>query len=120
MKYGSFSKDGRSYSVTTPRTPSSWTNYLYNDNFMSSVNQVLQGDSKFVINYAQTTFTKGDRTFFVRDRKSGESWKLNSTKADGVFSCDHYLNKTILNYEKNGVKAAVRIFVPASGILEYW
>ncbi len=120
MKYGSFSKDGRCYSISTPRTPSSWTNYLYNDNFMSSVNQVLQGDSKFVINYAQTTFTKGDRTFFLRDRTSGEHWKLNSAGAKEGYSCDHYLNKTVLNYEKNGIKASVRIFVPATDILEYW
>ena len=70
MKYGHFSPDGRCFSVTTPRTPSSWTNYLYNDTFMSSVNQLLQGDAKFVINYSQTSFTKGDRTFYIRDRKS--------------------------------------------------
>jgi len=120
MKYGHFSKDGRCYSVTTPRTPSSWTNYLYNDNFMSSVNQVLQGASKFVINYAQTTFTKGDRAFYIRDRKSGQVWNPTSTKEDGVYSCDHYLNKTVLNYEKNGIKAAIRIFVPVSDIVEYW
>ena len=80
MKYGHFSQDGRCFSVTTPRTPTAWTNYLYNDKFMSSVDQLLHGSSKFVINYSQSTFTKGDRSFYVRDRKSGKSWKLNSAK----------------------------------------
>ena len=120
MKYGNFSKDGLSFSVTTPRTPSAWTNYLYNDNFMSSIDQLLQGDPKSATNYAQTTFTKGDRTFYVRDRKSGEAWRVNSPKNTENFSCDHYLNKTVLNYEQNGIKASIRIFVPVSDILEYW
>lgn len=120
MKYGYFSNNGRCYNVVTPRTPSSWTNYLYNDNFMSSVDQLLTGSSKFVINYAQTTFTNGDRAFYIRDRKSGEAWKINSAKATDNFLCEHCLNKTVLNHEKNGIKASVRIFVPTSDILEYW
>jgi len=119
-QFGFFSNDKRHYTITTPRTPSAWTNYLYNDNFVATVDQLLQGNTSFVVNYVKTVFTKGDRAFYLRDRLNGECWKLNSASATEGYSCEHYLNKTVLNYEKNGIKASVRIFVPVSDMVEYW
>lgn len=120
MSYGHFSENGKYYSITTPKTPSQWTNYIFNDGFMSNVDQILQGPTKIVENYSQTAFTKGNRRFYVRDRKSGECWQPNSFDVTGDFCCDHYLNKTILHYEQSGIKSDIRIFVPVKGIIEYW
>ena len=120
MKYGNFSADGCSFSVTTPRTPSSWKNYIYNDNFVSTVDQLLTGDCKFVVNYVKTSITKGDRAFYLRDRESGESWKLNSSTESSGYSCEYHLNKTVLNYEQSEIAASVRIFVPTKDMVEYW
>ena len=120
MKYGHFSDNGLSFSITTPNTPTAWANYLYNDNFMSSVDQLLCGVSKFVINYAQTSFTLGDREFYLRDNESCDYWKINTQDANDTYECRHYLNKTVLTYEKNGIRAEIRIFVPSEDIFEFW
>ncbi len=120
MSYGYFHKSGKLYSITTPKTPSPWTNYLFNDNVMSQVDQTLAGPLKFVIDYTQTTFTGGDRKFYIKDRKSGTIWSPNSFLAKGQYRCDHELSRTTLHYEENGIHAAIRIFVPVRDILEYW
>ena len=85
--YGKFIEGGRGFAITTPKTPSAWTNFLYNDNYQSAIDQVLSGTSRFVINYSQTAFTDGKRLFYVRDRKSGKYWQLNSMEPSGEYTC---------------------------------
>ena len=118
--YGKFIEGGRGFAITTPKTPSAWTNFLYNDNYQSAIDQVLSGTSRFVINYNQTAFTDGKRLFYVRDRKSGKYWQLNGMEPSGEYTCRHYLNSTVLDNVTDGISASVRIFVPVSNIIEYW
>ncbi len=118
--YGRFIEDGRGFAITTPNTPSAWSNFLYNDTYQTAVDQVLGGTSRFVINYNQSSFTDGRRQFFVRDRKSGAYWQLNGREPSGEYICRHYLNSTVLDNTTNGIAASVRIFVPVSDIIEYW
>lgn len=118
--YGKFIEGGRGFAITTPKTPSSWINFLYNDNYHSAINQVLNGVSRFVINYSQTTFTDGNRLFYVRDRESGNYWRINDMDPAGEYCCRHYLNSTVLDNTTDGITASVRIFVPVSDMAEYW
>ncbi len=120
MSYGYFSPDGKSYSITTPKTPMSWMNYLYNDQFLTTVDQILSGQSKIVIGYVPTPFTDGNRKFYIRDRKSGAIWQPNGFEVKGEFRCEHFVNKTVLHYEEEGIGTDICIFVPTEGFREYW
>ena len=118
--YGKFVEDGRGFAITTPNTPSAWVNYLYNDSYHCDIDQVLGGVSRFVKNYTQTTFTDGKRLFYVRDRKSGKYWQVNSREHEDGYTCYHYLNSTVLEKTFDGITVSIRIFVPVSDIAEYW
>ena len=114
--YGKFIDGGRGFAITTPQTPSAWTNFLYNDNFHSSIDQVLKGTSRFVVNYQQTGITDGNRLFYVRDRKSGKYWQLNGMEPSGEYCCRHYLNSPVLETTTDGISASVCLFLPVSVI----
>lgn len=46
MNYGHFSKDGKEYIITNPKTPSPWINYIYNGRYFSTIsNNVEPGKS---------------------------------------------------------------------------
>ena len=45
MKYGNFTSEGKVFRINTPDTPTEWTNYLFNDNYLAEVSQTLKEPS---------------------------------------------------------------------------
>ena len=48
MSYGSFDFEKVGYHITTPRTPTAWKMPLFNDNYFTFVDQLLQGKGYFI------------------------------------------------------------------------
>ena len=123
MQYGKFVNDGRVYQVTTPKTPSTWTNYLFNDSYHVDVSQTLQGKSSRVDNYTRTTCTTDYRQFYIYDRVSKVIVNPNQSPLKGhyqKFSCNHGIEATELSSLSQEVQTSIRVFVPPQGTHEIW
>jgi hypothetical protein len=77
MEYGNFVNSGSVYRVTTPKTPSIWTNYLFNDTYHMEVSQTLQGQSSLVSNYSRRPCTTDYRYFYIYDHDSKAQVDMN-------------------------------------------
>ncbi len=122
MKLGCFDFRDGSYTAKTPRTPTSWSMPLFNDNYFTFVNQLLQGEGYHLASetYQKQLITYGDRGFWLRDRHSGKAWKLNDSQAAEDFSVTYHVNHIELTRRLDGITAKVCIFVPLQGQTEYW
>lgn len=116
-----FKDEGRKFSITTPKTPRNWSNYLFNNGYYTEVSQTLQGKS-VVLDPVEREFTKGYRYFYIKDKKTGEIFSVNYTPLKTVYDkyeCIHSLTYTELITEINGIKSNIKIFVPVNGTYEY-
>ena len=120
MSYGYFSDGGKSYTITTPMPPSRWVNYLLNKEYQSEVDQILQGTSRFIVDYVQTNTTTGFRQFYLHDHKSGKSFHLNAPENNPNYSCKFYMGKTVLHNVSDGIESEVCVFIPTHGKNEMW
>ena len=122
MSYGKFDFQNGGYHITTPRTPTAWKMPLFNDNYFTFIDQLLQGKGYFITSktYVKSQATSGNREFWLRDRKSGDVWKLNDSKATDNYLFSHYMNRVELERLLDGIKVKVCIFVPVTGQVEYW
>lgn len=122
MSYGSFDFEKVGYHITTPRTPTAWKMPLFNDNYFTFVDQLLQGKGYFITpkTYVKSQATAGNREFWLRDRNSGKVWKINDSKATEDYDFCHYLNRAELTRHLDGIVVKVCIFVPVDKDVEYW
>lgn len=123
MKYGQFVNNGREFEVTTPVTPSTWSNYLVNDEYHMELTQTLQGKSSMVKNYNQEAFTSGYRYFYVLNHKTKKAFNPNYIplrRELNNYSCIHGLNETKLSSECDGIQCHIKAMVPVSGYREIW
>lgn len=129
-KYGSFSEDGLEYIITTPHPPRDWFNYFWNDSYLASAGQNLNGNSLYQNEEGVVTnlFGKQDmredpRWLYLRDQDSGEVWSVGYlpclTEHDH-FECRHGLGYTKLLSAKNGIEVEFRLFVPREYSGEIW
>lgn len=111
-----------SYTVRTPRTPASWAMPLFNDNYFSFVNQLLQGNSYLLERktYKKQLIMTGDRQFWIKDRKSGQVWKVNDSLATEEYCVTYFANRIELERSLGGIRVTICIFVPVEGKEEYW
>lgn len=116
MKYGDFTEEGRIFRINTPSTPSEWTNYLFNDNYVAEISQTLKGKSAFVDDYSRHDFTDGYRNFYVS--VGNDSFSLNNIPED--YFCEHGLGETRIHMEKGGISADISVFVPTKARCEVW
>ena len=122
MEYGKFTNNGRSYTVTTPYTPTEWKNMLFNDSYLAEVSQTLRGSGSTVDDYKQKKLITG-REFYVLDRKSGKVFcpsvmPLHS-KLDS-YSCVHGIFETAVTAACGALKAELNVFVPSEAQCEIW
>lgn len=122
MKYGSFNYSTGGFEINTPRTPFSWQMPLFNDNYFAFIDQLLQGKGYFITSktYVKSQATSGKREFWLRDKRSGEVWKLNDSKAAEGYCFAYYMNRVELIRHMEGITVKICIFVPVKGQVEYW
>ncbi len=122
MKYGYFDDSAKEYVIDTPATPLPWINYLGNDGFYSLVSNTGGGycfyrDAKFrrITRYRYNNVPEdmNGRYYYIND--AGTVWNPGympcRTELDD-YRCRHGLGYTVLEGEKNGLRAALTLFVP--------
>ena len=116
MQYGEFIDNGRVYRINTPFTPTKWTNYLFNDNYITEVSQTLQGGGSVIENYSPQEYIGKKRGFYISSDEG--VFSLNDIPSD--FYCDHGIYDTNLHMSKYGIAADIRVFVPTDVPCEVW
>lgn len=116
MKYGDFTAEGRKFRINTPATPTEWTNYLFNDNYLAEISQTLKGKSAVVDNYSRQDFTDGYRNFYISD----ENNVFSLSDIPEEYFCEHGLGETRVHMEKGGILADISVFVPIEARCEVW
>jgi cellobiose phosphorylase len=89
MKFGHFTRDGREFVITDPRTPRPWHNYLVNDEYLVNLTQHATGASFWQPKGEglRTNLTEdrdgsgGPRFVYLRDNESGRCWSLTGAPA---------------------------------------
>lgn len=123
MEFGRFINDGKEYEITTPVTPSTWSNYLFNDAYHMETTQTLQGKSSTVKNYNQEAFTLGYRYFYVLNHNTKKAFNPNYVplrRMPEEYSCVFGLNETRLHSVCDGIACDIKAMVPVSGTAEIW
>jgi cellobiose phosphorylase len=131
-KYGYFNKDGTAFTVTNPKTPGRFDNFMWNDVLFSSVHQTGVGFLDYQIDEKEAVqlFTGigricdfdvfgrdhlMSRLIYVRDNETGEYWNVNwepVKKAFDFYECTHGLGYSVIRSGTNRVDSSFRIFVP--------
>lgn len=119
-----FSEVGDEFAITRPDIPRPWRNFLWNERFLSTVEQTGRGYSKLVTPEGHSVelvkmgamFDKANsRHLYVRDDESGDFWNVGwyPAKADlDSYRCVHGLGYTVIESARGGIEARWRIFVP--------
>lgn len=121
MPYGKFTANGI-YTITTPRTPDVWSNFLFNLEYNRNVSQTGQGAAARSRPVRRET-NRSLRLFYLKDHATGVVWNPNYTPLCGPldsFECDHALGHTEIRSRAHGVASALTTFIPREGAYELW
>ena len=122
MKYGYFDDKNREYVINTPRTPLPWINYLGTNGFFSLISNTAGGycfykDAKhrriLRYRYNNVPADNGGRYFYIND--GGDCWTpsyMPMKKTLDSYECRHGMGYTVIEGERNGIKASETFFVP--------
>jgi len=132
MKYGHFSKDNLEYIITNPQTPRPWINYLTNDKYCALISQTGGGFS-FYQDFKTDRITRWEqanlyldrpgRYIYLRDEESGDCWSITwqpMRKKLDFYRCRHGLGYTVIESQRNYIRAEVCYFVPGEDSCEVW
>ena len=132
MKYGHFDDNAREYVITQPDTPMPWINYLGSEAYFGLISNTAGGYSFYKdarlrrltrYRYNNSPLDMGGRYLYLRDNSTGKywspSWMPTRTKLD-EYECRHGQGYTIITSKFNGIKSAIRYFVPLGESLEIW
>jgi len=140
-KYGHFNEDGSEFTITDPRTPRAFDNFIWNNSVYSNIQQTGVGCMDYQIGDTEAVqmFTGVgricdfdvfgrdhlmSRLIYIRDNETGEFWNLNwepVCKAYDSYECVHGLGYSIIRTTVNGITAEIRIFVPkGNDPVELW
>ncbi|MCE5234862.1 MAG: glycosyl transferase [Eubacteriales bacterium] len=123
MKFGHFDDARREYVIHTPATPLPWINYLGSESFFGLVSNTGGGycfyrDAKLkrLIRYRYNAVPSdiGGRFFYVKEEGKiawSPAFHPCDTELD-AYRCRHGMGYSVLEGEKDGLKAAVTLFVP--------
>ena len=122
MEYGRFNFENGGYDVLTPKTPTPWKMPLFNDNYVTFIDQLLQGLGSALVpkKYNSKVITPGNREFWIRDNDTNECFKINDSKDDKNYKFTHYIDRVELERIFGTVTVTVTIFVPTVARREYW
>ena len=127
-KFGYFSEDGASYTITDGKTPRPWMNMLYNDRFGAIMANRGEGFNALGRFYNRITRyfdpelylpreLDGKRILEVRDEESGDVFNLFDAygiKCKVMPGCSEFTG------EDCGVQFCVKVFVPLTEPCECW
>ena len=131
-KYGYFNEEGTEFTITDPKTPRAFDNFLWNDVLFSSVHQTGVGFLDYQVDEKEAVqlltgigricdfdvFGRDhlmSRLIYVRDNETGEFWNVNWEPVKKIFNsyrCTHGLGYSNIQSETNMVASSFRIFVP--------
>lgn len=131
-KYGYFNEEGNEFTITDPKTPRAFDNFMWNDVLFSSVHQTGVGFLDYQIDEREAVqlltgigricdfdvFGRDhlmSRLIYVRDNETGEFWNVNwepVKKAFDAYECTHGSGYSIIKSETNKIASTFRIFVP--------
>lgn len=129
-KYGYFSKDGKEYVITTPRTPRPWINVISNGDYGMTVSQTGSGYSwrthaqlNRITRWEQDLIKdEWGKYIYLRDEKGNvwsAGWKPVCHNPDH-YTCRHGFGYSIIESSNFGVDSALLLFVPNEEPLEIW
>lgn len=130
--YGYFNDKGTEFTITNPKTPRAFDNFLWNDVLFSSVHQTGVGFLDYQIDGTEAVqlltgigricdfdvFGRDhlmNRLIYVRDNETGLFWNVNWEPVKRTFDfyeCTHGLGYSILKSETEKIASSFRIFVP--------
>ncbi len=131
-KYGYFNDKGTEFTVTNPKTPRAFDNFMWNDVLFSSVHQTGVGFVDYQIDGTEAVqlFTGigricdfdvfgrdhlMSRLIYVRDNETGIFWNVNwepVKRAFDFYACTHGLGYSKIRSETEKIASGFRIFVP--------
>jgi cellobiose phosphorylase len=132
MNYGNFSKNGKEYIITNPRTPSPWINYLYNGRYFSTISNNGGGISYYksplhgrITRYRinEVPPDRPGKYIYVKDRDTGEIWSLTWQpigKSPDNYIVAHGFGYTRAEASLSGIDSSVLFFVPEADDQELW
>ncbi len=127
-RFGYFSEDGESYTITDPDTPRQWLNMLYNEKFASVISNRGEGYTIFGGFYNRVTRYYNTELYLVRDldgKRLLELVDLESGETVNLFDSQHIACKVMpgcseFSGEECGIAFSVRVFVPLGDHCECW
>ncbi len=121
--YYRFAEQGNECIIQRPDTPAPWMNLLANDTFLTWITQrgyiecaLLDRSHNGLTNPQETS-----GLIYVRDRKSGEYFCVNSPGSGVEWQCRHGLGYTTIRASAlDGLTVEVTYFVPRKDNLVVW
>lgn len=130
--YGYFSEDGKEFTVTDPKTPRAFDNFLWNDAVFSNIQQTGTGYCDYQVGDQEAVqlltgvgricdfdvFGRDhlmSRLIYIRDNETGEFWNVNwepVCKPYESYRCTHGLGYSTIETTVNGIQSEFRIFIP--------
>lgn len=87
LKYGYFSRDGKSFVITNPKTPRPWVNYTWSDNFLVSLDQRGEGKSILKDEHGNLSIPIKDRLGFIKFCEANEVYSIAWGKKSAPDEC---------------------------------
>ena len=129
-RYGSFSRDGTEYIITTPETPRPWINVISNGDYGFTVSQAGGGYSwRTHAQLNRLTRWEQDlvrdewgKFLYIRDEKEN-LWSAGWKPVCGTpqsYRCRHGVGYTVIESQNFGIETGLLMFVPNDAPLEVW
>ena len=132
MKYGHFSEDGKEFIITNVKTPTPWINYLYNDNYFSTISNNAGSISYFKnpLHGRITRYRINDvppdrpgKYIYIKDNDTSEVWSLSWQpvgKNPEAYKVVHGFGYTRIESNVQEIESSVVYFVPRKDNREIW
>ena len=122
MRFGCFDDANREYVISTPRTPLPWINYLGCEDFFTLLSNTAGGYSFYRdarlrrltrYRYNNCPLDSEGFRFYIKDGATvwNPGWQPTQTALD-AYRCRHGLGYTVIEGEKDGVRASQELLVP--------
>ena len=119
--YGHFENNGETFVITDIETPRHWYNYFFNDEYVSFTSQVGFGEGLCQDSMGRRVMLLSNRNVFLKTAdKAWSAFGLPINYGYTDYACAHENGASTVSLKYEGVKSAVRIFVPNKGRYEIW
>lgn len=129
-RYGYFSKDGKEYIITTPRTPRPWINVISNGDYGITFSQTGSGYSwrthaqlNRITRWEQDLIKdEWGKYIYLRDEKGNvwsAGWKPVCTEPD-FYECRHGIGYSVITSKNFGIETELLVFLPNEDPVEIW